>query len=556
MIIIAESASNHNGEYDNLIALAKASKEASADYFTAQVISKKYFSDKTYKSSQVIEKISFTKKQWKKFFNFCLLEDIKLIPCPTDKDSLNFVIKAGFKKIKLHGSDILNIQMLKILSNNNVRVLLETQLATERDIDFAINMIGSKKILCLLHGYSNYPTENNELNLNSLDYMHQKWGLEIGFADHSIETDTIPAMAMAKGVSWIEKHITLSRNERNYDWQTSLDPIDFKIFVNQMKKYKKVLGKYKKHPSQNENLMRKDMYKKYITNKNNLKIIRSNKGMSYHEYLYNKFDRKNIITAVIGRLKSTRLKKKLLLNFIDDKMIFDLIRYVRRSKFSKNVILATSDLSSDSLLVKESEKRNIKVFCGHPDNVLDRLISLGEKEKSPAIFRVTGDMPFADPELMDRMAKLFISKKLDYVRSMNCPLGFSAELFSLNYLQKLYQSIDDPNQSEYLGWYVTTDKDARKGCVHLKYRGLDLSRYSLTVDYQEDMDTCKKLIKKINKSLDEIKLKDILSNLKYLKKVKPNKELKMPHNKKLKYFEYVKMQWEQGFDIVEDFIVK
>ena len=45
---------------------------------------------------------------------------------------------------------------------------------------------------------------------------------------------------------------------------------------------------------------------------------------------------------------------------------------------------------------------------------------------------------------------------------MNCPLGFSAELFSINYLQRLYQSIDDPNQSEYLGWYVTNDKYSKK----------------------------------------------------------------------------------------------
>lgn len=556
MIIIAESASNHNGDMNNLMQLANASKISMADYFTVQVINKDYFCDKTYSSKQVIEKICFNQREWKSFFKFCKKDKIKIIPCPADINSLKFVFNEGFKLIKLHGSDILNTPMLNFISKHDVKILLETQLATERDIDFAIKKIGFEKISCLMHGYSNYPTEGEELNLNALDFMRNKWNLEIGFADHSTETSTIPAMAIAKGVNWIEKHITLSRNSRNYDWQASLEPEDFATFVLQMKKYNSVLGKTMKHPTKSEYLMRQTMYKKFVHKNNRLSVIRSDKGQTFHDYTYSKYDKKNIITAVIGRLKSTRLKKKLLLNFVEDKVVFDLLKYVDRSKFSKKTILATSYLNSDDELVNEAKKRKINVFRGHPENVLDRLISLGEQEKAFAIFRITADMPFADPELMDEMVKLFQEKKLDYVRAMNCPLGFSAELFSLNYLQKLYQSIDDPNQSEYLGWYVTVDQKARKGCIKLKYNNIDLSQYSLTIDYQEDLESCIKLVKKINKDLDKLRIVDIISNLRYLKKIEYNKKIKMPHNTLMKYGDYIDMQWKQGFNFYKDYIIK
>ena len=43
MKIIAESASNHQGNIDYLIQLAESTKNSGADYFTAQVLSPEVF---------------------------------------------------------------------------------------------------------------------------------------------------------------------------------------------------------------------------------------------------------------------------------------------------------------------------------------------------------------------------------------------------------------------------------------------------------------------------------------------------------------------------------
>ena len=554
--IIAESAANHNGSYNNLISLAKASKNSGADYFTFQIVDEKYFCDKNYPSRKIVQDVSFQKNQWKDFFKYAKKLDIKLIPCPCDIGSLEFILNNKFEIIKIHGTDLTNIPFLNLIAKKKVRVILETQLATERDINLALSIIGRDKVICLMHGYSNYPTEGKELNLNSLDFMKSNWNLPTGFADHSLETATIPAMALAKGVSWIEKHITNSRNERNYDWQASLDPEDFSIFVQNLKKYSKTLGINFKHPTKKEYLMRAIMYKKYKVRGKTINVIRSNTGLDYYDYKYSKYNKNNIITAVIGRLKSTRLKKKIIKEFYEDKLVFDLINNINKSKSSKKNILTSSYLNTDAELINEAKSRNIDFFCGHPENVIDRMLSLAEKEKAKGIFRVTADMPLADPKIMDEMAILFKKHNLDYVRAMNCPVGLSAELYSVNYLQKLYQKIDNPNETEYLGWFVNNDKNAKKGCLEIDYLGKDLSCYSLTIDYQEDLDSCLKLLRHIDKKIEDLSLVDILKNLKFLKKIDKNKTFKMPYGTEMKYTDYLEMQWNQGFNIIKKFTVK
>ena len=145
-----------------------------------------------------------------------------------------------------------------------------------------------------------------------------------------------------------------------------------------------------------------------------------------------------VVTAVVARLKSTRLKKKVLLPFFNDTMVFDLISYVKKSKSVKKTILATSFLPDDDELETQAINRNVNVFRGEPLNVTKRLLDLAEVYKAKAIFRITGDMPFADPDLMDEMNKLRLYD-LDYVRAQNMPLGMSAELFKLLFNEIIFR---------------------------------------------------------------------------------------------------------------------
>lgn len=536
MKIIGESAFNHNGNVQYLLDLALQSKMAGADFFTVQVYDLKSFCVPDYSKFEICKKVELGFEQWTSFFKYAKENEIEIIPCTLDEKSFDFCLKLGFDLIKIHATDLLNKPLLYKIAKSDCKIILETQCATKRDIKIAVDIL-KDKIEAIFHGFSDYPTEFKNLNINALNDIKNSWPqFKTGFADHTLDTLGIPVMILAKGIDYLEKHITLDRSTRNYDWQVSLEPYEFRIMVQNIKKYEESLGKSFKHPEKSELKYRDIMYKKYLTNGT---VIRSDNGMDYYENLSRTYKKDKIIATIIARLKSKRLSKKIFLPFNSDFLVFDLISRVSCSKKINKVILATSFLDEDREIIDESVKRGVEVYPGDPDSVIDRMLDLAENEKAGAVFRITGDNPFTDPFLIDQMINLYIDHDLEYVRANNLPFGVTAELFSINYLYRLYYELENPYQTEYLTWFVMQDNKSVKGCIDFNFPNPDLKRVGYSVDYPEDYQKCINLLKAIGKSdIKNITLKDIIDNTQFDNLIDLKTKLKLPENQSISYKEY------------------
>lgn len=540
MKVIAESAFNHNGNLDYLLNLASVAKESGADIFTVQVMNVDAFCTNDYVKYKLYKETEFSDKQWREVFDYCASIGIPVIPCVLDEKAFDLVYDYGFRLVKLHATDITNEPFLKYIKvKNDVQVLLETQCATVLEIDFAVKTLGIERIDAIFSGYSNYPSEVEELNLDVLDFLKKTYNVKTGFADHSLDVQNIPLMILAKGTDYIEKHITLSRNNRNFDWQVSLYPHEFSCMVNTIKHYTLALGTGIKHPTSVEKTYRDVMYKKVIYDEPFLK--RANEGETFIENKINSFKKDNIIVALIARLKSERLKKKVLLPFYENELIIDLYNRISTAKGINTVILATSNLEEDTPLVDRFNQSNYNVFRGDAISVIDRMLSLVFEKEASAIFRVTGDNPFTDPQIMEVMVSLMTEHNLDYVKVNNAPFGIGAELFSTQYLWKLYIKMQDTSVSEYLTWFVLQDKDVRMGCVDIEY-DKPLSSINFSVDYLEDYERCKNILSKIQtKNFSDITLKEIIDNIpdKDFKTVDLSKSIKLPEGQSIKLVDYL-----------------
>ena len=536
MKVIAESAFNHNGDLEYLKKLALTSLECGADYFTVQVMTVSSFCEENYEKNELYKATEFTHEQWKELFLFCKQKNIEVIPCTLDEKSFELCYDFGFRLIKIHATDITNRPFLELIaSKKDVKVILETQCATFVEVTLGMQYLGRENVEAIFSGYSNYPTETKELNLNSVDYLANQFNLKKGYADHSVGIFEIPIMALAKGFDYLERHITLDRNNRNYDWQVSLEPEEFRIMVTYLDKYRNALGPKRKHPTKTELPFRSIMYKKVLEGKTEL--LRSNGGEFYIDNLINTFDKNRTVVAIIARLKSRRLKRKVLLPLLNNVLIVEL--YERLNKyFSDQVFLATSNLEEDDELAQVFTDRGLNCYRGEPNSVIDRLLLLAFQEKASSIFRVTGDNPFTDPTIMQSMKNLMEEHDLDYVRVNNVPFGLAPELFSTRYLWKLYLNMDNTFQSEYLTWFVLLDDDVRAGSIDLEFNGS--SFYNLSVDYKEDYDGCLELLNSINKKdFSDITLKDVIDNIKSLQEVDVKKEIKLPANNSIVLLDYL-----------------
>jgi N,N'-diacetyllegionaminate synthase len=534
MKVIAETAFNHNGDIDYLIELITEAKNSGADYVTVQVMDTKSFCDEYYERYKIYIDNEISKSDWKKIFGVCNDIGLELIPCVLDESSFTFCYEEGFRFFKLHATDITNKYFLEKIAKTDCSIILETQCASNFDIRFALNILNDK-VKCLIHGFSDYPTEMEDINLNALDAMYDEYKIDVGFADHTLDIEGIPLMCLSKGIKFLEKHITLSRQNRNFDWQVSLYPQQFSSMVSNIKHYETALGLRIKHPTKRELSYRSVLYKKYI---NEDLMMRADKGDDFIGNYFSELNKSDVGVSVIARLKSTRLKKKVLKKFNNDEVIVDLCNRVKESEFP--VVLTTSNLKDDDELVEVCEKNDISYYRGHPISVLDRMLSLAFDKKWGGIFRVTGDNPLTDPKIMMDMVTMFNEEDLDYVRVDGLPFGVSTELFSVSYLWKLYLNMDNPLQSEYLSWFVLNDDDCRRGCIDVNFDD-NLKYINLSIDYEEDYRRCIKLLKNINKSsINEITLKDICTNID-LNDFDIDKEIKLPNNISISLKKYLEI---------------
>ena len=80
-----------------------------------------------------------------------------------------------------------------------------------------------------------------------------------------------------------------------------------------------------------------------------------------------------VVAVVLARLRSSRLKRKMLRQ-IHGKRVIDLfINRLKKCKKIDEIILATSDTSQDQVFKKISNNHKIKFFSGSERDVVDRL---------------------------------------------------------------------------------------------------------------------------------------------------------------------------------------
>jgi sialic acid synthase SpsE len=88
----------------------------------------------------------------------------------------------------------------------------------------------------------------------------------LGYSDHSIGTGAAP-YAVPMGICLVEKHFTIDKSAEGPDHLASLDPIELKDLVNEIRRIEKYLGSDEKVPTESEKQTRKSLQKCLVIRK-------------------------------------------------------------------------------------------------------------------------------------------------------------------------------------------------------------------------------------------------------------------------------------------------
>jgi sialic acid synthase SpsE len=128
-------------------------------------------------------------------------------------------------RLKVASRDLTNLPLLSALAETKIPMIISTGMAGKFELDTAVETITKyHSELSILHCVSQYPTEPQNVNLNTISYLLKEYSqFTIGYSDHTIGIAT-PVAAVAMGAKVIEKHITIDRRMKGTDQAGSLGP--------------------------------------------------------------------------------------------------------------------------------------------------------------------------------------------------------------------------------------------------------------------------------------------------------------------------------------------
>ena len=128
-------------------------------------------------------------------------------------------------KLKVASRDMTNLPLLNAMAETKLPIILSTGMSGKEELDDALDIITKyHNDISILHCVSQYPTEPDNLNLKTINYLKKHYSqYKIGLSDHTIGI-AAPVVAVGMGAEIIEKHVTIDRNMKGTDQMGSLGP--------------------------------------------------------------------------------------------------------------------------------------------------------------------------------------------------------------------------------------------------------------------------------------------------------------------------------------------
>lgn len=516
------------------------------------------------------------KKNWKKIFLSAAKRGFNVWIDVFDLYSVE-VLKENLPSIygiKLQSSVLDNLKVLEKLSETingtKIKIILNIAGREIENIKETVQRLKSNYFsneIILQAGFQAYPTDKEDFALNKLRILRSEFpDLTLSYADHvdgqSPLALEVPVFAILAGAEHIEKHVCLDRKITKHDFQSAIEPSACARLINNIVEAEKMLGT-KLIPDKEANYLKTTIEKPIasismragdIINFKNFDFRRTaQEGLTVREI--KEFMKKGYVLAkdikpgktltkndlrkarvgvlIACRMKSTRLKHKATLPIQGLASIERCILNAKKIKSADEIILATSTIEEDQVLKKYALKHKIRFFAGDPDDVMMRYLGVADKYKLDIIIRITGDCPIVSYEMAEFLLAKHFERGNDYTGPKDYCTGQNSEVYNVNTLKRVIEYLGDARHSEYMTWYMITNKDIFQ--VDMAELPKEWVRtYRLTLDVQEDLDMFNALFKKLGKKEVSIKnVFDIIDKEPWIHELNDAMVLKYKSDKKL-----------------------
>jgi len=255
--IVAEIGGNHGGRLELALQMIDAAQGAGARAVKFQIYDPASFlsKDSAYYSELAAEQLK--PAQWPAVWSHAQEKGLICLASVFDFVSLEIVARLDCPAVKIASGDLNNFPLLEAAADLNRPIILSSGAGEQDEVDQALDFLAHLGVeqLILMQCTALYPCPDDEVNLSVISTWRKRYGLPIGFSDHSPGVE-IPLGALSLGASLVEKHFTTDRALPGGDNAMSCLPSELAFLVHGAERLAFARGRAEKHPTAGERPIR------------------------------------------------------------------------------------------------------------------------------------------------------------------------------------------------------------------------------------------------------------------------------------------------------------
>jgi sialic acid synthase SpsE len=239
--IIAELGVNHDGSVERACSLVEAAKTARADAIKLQYFqAKRLLSSAAYLADYqrdcgaadpfaMLGRLELSVRDMHRIVAHARSLDLSCIVTVYCPEHVHDMRSIAWDAYKVASPDIVHRPLLEALASTGHPLLVSTGAATCMEVARAANWLAGAEV-AFLQCVSAYPTPIEAASLGAIRDLWQIVRRPVGYSDHTTAIET-GALAIAAGACFLEKHLTHGRDATGPDHAASLDPNQFREYV-------------------------------------------------------------------------------------------------------------------------------------------------------------------------------------------------------------------------------------------------------------------------------------------------------------------------------------
>lgn len=254
-LIIAEIGVNHDGSLERALELVQIARQCGADAVKLQVFKAAQLMHQStefaeYQRSTVsdsdptamLRRYELDEEQLQTVVTAIHSAGMRAVATPFSPDDVETINRLGLDVVKIASPDSVNRPLLQRAATLGKPMIVSTGAANMDEIQMCCDWLrGWEAPFSLLHCISSYPTPLEMTHLGWIGELRQRFGVTVGFSDHSTEVIS-GALAVAAGAMIVERHLTYSRQAKGPDHAASSDPGQFAHYVRLVRQAEQMVG--------------------------------------------------------------------------------------------------------------------------------------------------------------------------------------------------------------------------------------------------------------------------------------------------------------------------